>query len=655
MPNVTDIVPLIEKYISTEVPTVQVDVKVRQEAMKCFQVRATLKSDLEMANFQACVSYSHRAFVDDEIVLDPLRTLTKSAIMCLVDESLYEISIELISDVLGNYSKFLRKEDFTLLYSLFNSPWAQQRYQRLVGGDFDFDSLQFGQLMIAFGDATVQDLAQKVDSDSQCRQFLSALVGLLAAEGYAVNEDKIFVPALEFWQTFLETMIDFTYSTDDMTHPWWFPTATAHVMQAVQNCWRKMQFPPPAEFNSWDSVDRTGFKDARRDVADLVENLYIITGIPILTVFIELAQQSMNKGNWVELEASLSCLANFTDCIWEHPERDVYLDRVFSPALFQLFSAPITEIPHRALQAFLVLVQGYAGYFAAHTQHLPKALNLAFSAISSPALAKPASEMIVQLCGDCRVILIPELGAFLQQFNNMAHASLDSRVKEATIQSIASIIQAIPDEESQVETLEQLLYFIEADINRSLGLLSSASSSGTTTDATTMDPSSVSGSNYRIASALGVTALKCLEAIAKGLQVPRDDPVDLEKEVTTFWIEGKGSVIQQRVVAMMTRLYEAFRNQSDVVEACCCVYRAGFVEQSGPFVFQPGLVAQFLMKADFHSPRLGLVISTACSLLSSSKSGPRVDDVIDTLVKWITHLLQTLGGKPTKASSIVHH
>jgi hypothetical protein len=39
VPNVTDIVPLIEKYISSDSPTLQLDIKARQEAMRCFQVR----------------------------------------------------------------------------------------------------------------------------------------------------------------------------------------------------------------------------------------------------------------------------------------------------------------------------------------------------------------------------------------------------------------------------------------------------------------------------------------------------------------------------------------------------------------------------------------------------------------------------------------
>ena len=565
----------------------------------------------------------------------------KSAIGCLVDDNLYDIAIELISDTLSNYSKFLYKEDFTLLYSLFNSPWAQERYERLVGGDFDFDSLQFGHFMIAFGDATVQDLAQRVDEDPHCRQFLSALVGLLDAEGHIVNQDKIFVPALEFWQTYLETMIDETYSSEDTEHPSWFPTATSYLMQVVHNCWRKMQFPPLSEFNSWDSVDRTGFKDARRDVSDFVENLYIITGIQILSVFIDRAEQSIRSRNWVELEASLECLAKFPDCIAEHLQRDFYLDRVFSPTLFELFSVRNAQIPTRMMQAFLHLVSGYADYFATHTENLPQALNLAFAVISSSALSQTASEMIIQLCADCRTILIPELGAFLLQYSNMSHSSLSPRAKQAVFQSIASIIQAIPDEESQVAPLEQLLSYVEAEIEQCFRMFSVEVAPNDTVTV----PANISDMDWKAAYGLCISALRCLEGVARGLQSPMDHPIDLEKEVTTFWIDGPGSAIQQRIIVIMTRSYDLFHNQGEFVETCCHVFRAGFVERSGGFAFPPEIVTQFLTRSNINTPRLGLYISTSCSLLSSTRSGARVDQVIDTLVKWITHLLQKLHGK----------
>ena len=205
VPNVDDIVPLMSKYITDT----SADTKIRQEAMRCFQVclaaSPQLSSQAFTDYFQSWVSYSHRAFVDDGIMLDPLQTLTQPSIMCLGQDDLYEITIELLSDVLTNYSKFLRKEDFTILQALFNSQWAQERYERLVKGDFDFDSLQFGMFMIAFGDATVQDLARNCATDPQSHQYLSALCALLGAEGYAVYEDKIYVPTLEFWNTFTGT------------------------------------------------------------------------------------------------------------------------------------------------------------------------------------------------------------------------------------------------------------------------------------------------------------------------------------------------------------------------------------------------------------------------------------------------------------------
>lgn len=590
---------------------------------------------------QAWVSYSHRAFIDDEIVLDPLRSLTQPAIISLVNNDLYEIAVDIFTDVLSNYSRFLSKEDFMLLYSLFNSQWSQTRYERLINGDFDFDSMQFGAFMIAFGDATVVDLAQKAGTDPQCQQFLTALCGLLAAEGYAVGEDKIFVPALEFWNTLVETMIDCTYTADGAQTPHWFAEAQRHIMQAIRHCWQKIQFPPPEEFNSWDSVDRTGFKDARRDVSDLLQQFYLISGIPIMNTFIALSQQSIKGGNWTELEASMYCLASFSDNITEEPDRDDYLRKVFEPSLFTLFTDSQAEVPIRALQAFLGLLDGYADYFLRESESLPRALNVAFRATGVPALAKRASSTIVELCSECRSILTPELGAFLQQFGNMAHNSMEGSVKEGVMQGIASIIQAIGSETSQVEPLLQLLLFIEADTEQSLRHLALA-------PAPELSHSPVPLVDQLQALEYGLTALRCLEGIAKGLRAPQDQPVDLEKTIvkSPFWITGQGSLIQHRIMSILDKIYNAFCNRGEAVEACCHVFRRGFGEREpGPFVFPARIVAQFLVRASFETPRLGAIISTACSYMSSHKNGDRIDEDVDLLLEWLTQLLRNLGGK----------
>lgn len=632
VPNVDDIVPLISKYISNN-RTESAYGKVKQEAMKCLQ---------------AWVSYSHRAFIDDEIVLEPLRSLIKPALMCLLDDELYEITVELFSDVLANYSKFLHKEDFQTLQTLFNSPWAQERYERLVQGDFDFDSLQFGMFMIAFGDATVQDLTKNLEKDPLCQQYLSALCGLLGAEGRAVHEDKIYVPTLEFWNTLVETMVDDIYS-EGGKHPSWFPTAQALVMQAIELCWRKSQFPPAHEFSAWDSVDRTSFKDARRDFSDLLQQFFLTTGIPLLQVFIDLIQKSAASKNWAELEASIYCLGGFSDTASDEPLRDQYLDKVFTPPLLDLFADPQTEVPRPTMQSFLDLIIGYSEYFKHRTQALPKVLTFVFQATSSSSLAKKASKAITRLCSDCRKILLPELGAFLQQYSSIAsNYSLDGFVKEAVMEGIASIIQALENEEQRVAPLEQLLNFIEADVEQCLQLLSSIipPQGGDQYDS---EHSQMDGGRGAMALELGVTAFKCLAGIAKGIQVPDDGPVDLEKRESrpsAYWTAGEGSRIQQRIYSMMCRVYDALGNRGEIVEEVCDIWRQGFREmEPGPFVMPPNMAAQFFMKANFQTPRLVRVITTASSLISSNKWGDGLVNVLTALLTWVASLLHTLGGE----------
>jgi hypothetical protein len=562
--------------------------------------------------------------------------------MCLVDDNLYETAAELFTEVLENYSKFLRKQDFALLYSIFGSPWAQQRYERLVQGDYDFDSVQFGLFMLAFGDATVGDLIKQVESDTQSQQLLGALCGLLGAEGFAVHEDKIFVPALEFWSTLVETMLDFTYSQSG-ARPSWVDGSIQYVLQAIHKCWQKLQFPPPDVFRSWDSVDRISFKDARRDLGDILENVYLLTGIQILDVFIDLSGRSINTGNWIELEASLYCISRCTDCLTNDAKGDEYLQKVFDPSLFSVLANPPSEVPVQTMKTFLALFSDYADYFSRHTDILPTALNIAFSAIGSPPLAKSASSAIVKLCSECRSVLIPELSTFIQHLSSTPHASLAGNAKEGILQGIASIIQALPAEDSKVAPLNELINFVDADIQDCLRLISSTANS----DLSTPDAVESNNSNYAAATEIGRTALSCLASIAKGMQTPSDKPVNLEEKVPShFWDSGEGAAIQQRILSLLLKAYDALQSQGEIVEAICYVFRHGFVElEPGPFVFPVRYVAQFLVKGGPSTPQLGTVIKTACSLITSHRSKEPINEVIDVLLDWVAQLLQNLGGK----------
>jgi hypothetical protein len=612
--------------------------------------------------YQSWVLYSHRAFIDAGIALDPLKTLTKEALACLVQDDMYEVTVELFSDILANYSKFLSDEDFELLFALFNSQWSSERYSRLIEGDFEFDSLQYGQFMIAFGDATVQDLARKTDALSQ--QFLTALAGLLTAKGHAVAEDRIFVPALEFWSTFIEVMIDSLYSEEGVEvasigmpddgadfadselikgnresgKETWFTAARSHIMRAIEYCWRKIQFPTPEDFDSWDSVDRIGFADARKDVADLLQSSYTLTGTSLFSLFARMTLQSLQAGAWAELEACLFCLGALSDCV-DEGRCDNILASIFGSALFSLLADEDVQVPIRSRQTALSFIGQYDGYFERHIGFLPDALIFLFKALKTPILSGTASRSIHSLCSSCRHALTNELDAFLQQYGEFSsHHTADALVKERIVGAIAAVIQAVPSEEGKYGSLSQLLQFVEVDFKRCLGF-------------------STIGNNEE-AEAHGLEALRCLASIAKGLQAPSDLPVELESaegpgNLNQFWTSGDGATIQSHIRALIESTASTLPRSGDIIEAACSVFRAGFAEKfPGPFVFPPSSVAIFILKANIGTPRIGAVISTACSLVSSHTADPsdRVDDTLEKLIVWLLIILRSLEGRSISLS-----
>jgi hypothetical protein len=570
---------------------------------------------------------------------------------------MYEVTAEFFSDVLANYPKFLKDEDFRLLLDLFSSDWARDRYDNLVQGDFTHESLQYGRLMIAFGDATVQELARNNDITS--RKFLTALEGLLSADGYVSAEDQIFVPALEFWSTFVEVMIDSLYSEEGagstlpdisrlsvdtensgsasiglhQTARSQLLMARSHVMHVIERCWQKIQFPPPEAFECWDSVDRASFLDARNDVADLLESSYTLTGSPLVSMFARMTVQSLEEAAWEELEASLFCLGAFADCISDGDVCDNILGVVFGSPLFGTLADTAVYVPVRTRQTTLTLIGQYNDYFIRHNEYLPNTLNLLFKALRSPPLSGTASRSIQSLCYSCRHALTGELAAFIRHYEEyILTSSPDSIAKERILGAIAAIIQSLPTEKDKVFPGAHLLQFVDADFRKCLGLLT-ASSSGE-------------------AEALGLEALRSLSSIAKGFQAPTDIPLDLENTTTAdtmveLWTSGEGAPVQSHIQAIVENLTSKIPQSGDIVEAACSVFRGGFTEKPpGLFVFTPSSVVDFLTRANPTTPRLGVVITTACSLISSyAVSSMRgTEDVITRLLSWILMIIQNLQG-----------
>lgn len=610
--NVQDVVELMTIGICKNEQGRTADMKLRQECMKCYQ---------------SWVYYSHKAYIDAAIVLAPLKSLLKPAIACLAEEDLYEVTAELFTEVLSNYSKFMSEDELQMLFSLLSSSWSQERFSRLLNGDFNFYALQFGNLLIGFGDAIISDLARKTD-DVALQRFLIGLNDLLACKGYAVEEDKMFILALEFWTTYVEFAIDSLYDGGGEDKSW-ISTARMHTVQAIQKCWRKIQFPPAEVWDDWDSVDQTNFHEGRRDVADMLQSSYTLIGSELLSMFASLVLQSLDGSRWAELEASLYCLGTLSDCISdeendEGSEWNTIVGTILASQLFNALTDPTNSIPTRVRQTAVVFIGEFASHFERHPQYLSATLTFLFKAMETPALARKASQSVCSVCSKCRLLLAPELGAFMQHCADLSQTTvLDPMVKEKLVGSIAPIIQALPTEEAKIGPVKQLLQFVDQDVNACMN--------------------AANQSDEQEANATGASALRCLLSIAKGLQVPSDVPVDLEQETPTssVWIDGAGGPVQNHIMMLIQSVMDALKNSSEVIDVVCHIFRAGFAEREpGPFVFSPALVTQFLLQGDLRTPRPDLFIGTACSFINSFRQGRRIDNEASALLSWVVGILQ---------------
>ena len=499
--------------------------------------------------------------------------------------------------------------------------------------------------MLAFGDARVEFLMQDLDGRSQ--DYLSCLCRLLGARGYPVGEDKIFTPALEFWSTFTETMADSMYSGDGESLPW-VRVAMAHVMQAVSNAWRKVAFPPPEEFGQWDSSERAGFSDARKDLADFLQSAYTVVGSRLILTFSEVMLQALQSHSWAELEAATFCLGSLADCIIGDPSSDPTLNSVFSSSLFDLLRQPGQGAPGRVRQACVALIERYSDYFERNPESLPPALNLLFAVVGDGVLTSQASKSIYRLCSSSRSSLSMEIDIFLSQYGSLSELQLlDCQASERMVGAMASIAQAIKNRPRMLQVTRRLLEFVRRDARGALELLALATSGtrggGLSGSNEHRCPSLISESE--LPHHIAVKALRCLVSMGKAFQAPVEGPVDLDAadNLGSRTGEAELAAMQGDILDMVLRLHVAFPGSGEVVDTACNIFRSGFSESEiGPFVFPPVVVADYLMQHNAGSPRIGAVVGTACSFASSVRrcTDSDVDVILSRILVWIIGLLQ---------------
>lgn len=575
--------------------------------------------------------YAHRAWIDKAFQIQPLQPLTPLAIQAFHHDDLYEVTVDLFTDVLTDFSAFLTAGDLESLSILLASTRAQHIVSGIKEGDYDTQAMSFARFLLAYGDATVQDLAMKSE-DPLLSQIINQLLELLRCEGYAGAEYEICAEALQFWMTYTEFLIDSLFAAAEKK-PAWMDSALQRLAEVIEASWVKIRMPPDDVAASWDSDDYSEFKDFRADVEDLLQSSYALLGVDIFEKFAQLALQSLEARAWLPLEATLFCLNALSGSISDQQDSvDDMLSKLFGSSLFADMSSTVEPIPEKTRQTAVNMITKYTAFFERHVEYLPAMLNFLFESLKAPALASVAAKAIGSSCSSCRQTLIPELGVFLQQYELLlTWATADTYTKEKVIGGISAIIQAIPKDENKYGPLSMLIQFIEKDLNDCIRFMEA--------------------SQAEEFQASGVCALKCLASMGKALQAPDDAVIDLDLDSpqSTFWVEGPGASLQAKVVHIIETVTGLMRWNGDIVEASCQILRSGYKEGiPGLFVFQPNVTVDFVLASKFDTARLDYVLDTACAMLSRHVYEPAntMKSAASAFLNYLLGIIHLMGGKP---------
>ena len=564
--------------------------------------------------------YAYRAYTSRSEVLGSLRSLIPQLFLLFDDSEIFGCTEEFFSDVLANFPTFFESNHNASIALLLCSDKAQQHMSSLRVGDFDVEPIAFGKILTAFGESIIKDLASNVDEPHNAL-ILENLIGLLNCEGCdGFDDDPMCFPALEFWTTYTENLVDILFSSKD--RPKWMDRALLYVVRSIETCWIKIRFPTPEFAATWSSEDYLVLRTFRTDVEDLIQSSYTLLGIEMLQRFTQLALEALDNQLWFHLEATLFCINALSDCISESDSDqeagDTYLSRLFGSNLFADIANNTIGIPAKTQQTAVASISRHTSFFERYTGYLPPVLTFLFGVIKSPA-SDIASKSIYAICSSCRKSLINELHAFLHQYKLLTStSSIEASIKERTVGAIAAIIQALPSDEAKLRPLDQLLAFIEDDVQKFLKT-----------------------EDLEQAKSIGLCVLRCLINMGKGLRIPDEVAINLDEDSSSsrIWEQGVGLAIQSRLISCFSVIADWLPLDGDIAEATCQILRTGYTENTpGPFVFPPKVTGDIVVRSGLTSARLGYTLETAGIMLNKCST---VDTAArdETALKIFAHVL----------------
>ncbi|KAH7927601.1 ARM repeat-containing protein [Leucogyrophana mollusca] len=354
--------------------------------------------------------------------------------------------------------------------------WGSRILQSSLSSGFvDGVSHSLCKLVVALGDHSNTYFASNITSpvtvaitpqtrSHLVQSFLRLLLGYTGLPGYYGIDEEESEMTLGFWYLLQESLWSADYNSQDEEDENAPPkveerekdqwaVVTAVFGELVHVLRRKIVWPEKSVLSGWakDQVDK--FQVYRRDVGDTLLNAYYILRNDMLGYYLNDLQVRLTSrrdgDGWEEIEASLHCIMSV--------QEGVPLDD--NPHLRQLFGSEVlgclpTTGSDRVRRTMLGLLGTYSSWFTTQSitstptsspSLLMNAVSYVAAALPEPSLCCSAANALRDLCDANRLALAPHISAFAELHAGLI--SIPDTEKSKVLQSISSVIQALPPEE----------------------------------------------------------------------------------------------------------------------------------------------------------------------------------------------------------------
>ncbi|KAF8835272.1 ARM repeat-containing protein [Paxillus ammoniavirescens] len=336
-------------------------------------------------------------------------------------------------------------------------------------------SHSFCKLIVTLGDHSNTYFASNITSQKSVpgtshtrshlvQSFLRLLLGYTGLPGYYGVDEEESEMTLGFWYLFQESLWSVEYDEDDEERGSIPPSSDVEernrlaivnvvYVELVKVLRSKVAWPPQSMLSGWAKDQVEKFQVYRRDVGDTLINAFYILRNDMLGYYLNDIQErlasSRESNGWEEIEATLHCIMSVQEAV--PLEDNPLIARLFGPDV--LGRLPING-QDRIRRTALSLAGTYASWFTTQTitststsspSLLMNAISYVVAALPEPSLCLPAANALRDLCDANRAALAPHIGAFAELHAELT--GIPDTEKSKVLQSIASVIQALPPEE----------------------------------------------------------------------------------------------------------------------------------------------------------------------------------------------------------------